>query len=70
MKDSGLTYDEVRGEDLEDLCAETGAASEDSLEDANEQVAHWGADESAVCGHLRHARADVMAMFAAVVGKP
>jgi hypothetical protein len=64
------TYDEVRNEDLEDLCAKAGAAGEDLLQEADQHVAHGSTDESAVGGHLGDARADIVAVLASVVGEP
>lgn len=46
------TYDQVAGEDLEDLSLQAGATSKDFLEDADEQVAQRRTDEHAVQGHL------------------
>lgn len=64
------TYDQVAGEDLEDLSLQAGATSKDFLEDADEQVAQRRTDEHAVQGHLGHPSAEVMPMFADIVRNP
>lgn len=33
-------------------------------------MAHWRADECAVCSHLGHSRAEVVAILAAIVREP
>ena len=63
-------YDQVARQDLEDLCAQAGTASEDLLEQIDQEVAHWCADEGSICRHLGHAGAEIMAMRAAVVREP
>ena len=65
-----MTHDEVGDEDLEDFSSKGGAVGEDSLEEADEEVAHGCRDEGAVSGHFGDAGGEVMAMFAAVVGEP
>ena len=64
------TYEKIACEDLEDLCAQAGTSSEDLLQQIDQEVTHWRADERAVRGHLGHARAEVVAILAAVVRKP
>ena len=62
-----VSYNQVRHDDLKNLSFQTGAASKDSLQHLDKEVTHWSADEGAVCSHLRHTGADVMAMFTAVM---
>jgi len=64
------TYDEVAGEDLEQLSLEAGAAGEDALEDADQHVAERRADQRAVDGHLGHARREVVPVLVAVLRDP
>ena len=64
------THDQVADEDLEDLGLQALATLEDLLQDADEEVAQGRADEGAVDGHLGHARGEVVAALAAVVGNP
>lgn len=66
----GNTYDQVADEDLEDLGLETGATSEDLLENADEDMAQRGGNEHAVERHLRDARAEVVAVLADIVSEP
>ena len=70
VKCGRAAYDQIADENLQDLGLEALAASEDLLEDADEDVAERGADEGAVQGHLGHARGEVVAVLAAVVGNP
>lgn len=65
-----FTYNEIADQDLQDLGLQTGAASKELLKDANQKVPQRCADESAVCCHLGHTRANVVAMLALVMGKP
>jgi hypothetical protein len=63
-------YNQVADEDLHNLGLETLAPAEHLLQDADEDVAERGADEGAVDGHLGHARREVVALLAPVVGDP
>lgn len=63
-----MTYDQVAGDDLQNLCAQARVAGEDALQDIDEKVAHWGADEGAVDGHLGYAAGEVAAVLADVAG--
>lgn len=63
-------YDQVAEENLQDLGLDAGAALEQLLQDADEDVAERGGDQGAVDGHLGHARGEVVAALAAVVGDP
>lgn len=63
------TYDQVADEDLENLCAQACAALEDLLQQIYKQRAERRADEGTVCGHLRHARREVVTILIAVLGK-
>lgn len=65
----GKTYNQVADQDLEDLSLETCAASEELLQDVDEDVAERRGDEHAVQGHLGNARAEVVAVLANIVGK-
>lgn len=64
------TYDQIADQDLQDLSLQAGPASEDLLKNANEEVAERGADEHAIEDHLGHARTEVMAVLADIVGDP
>lgn len=64
------TYDQVADEDLEDLGLQTGATSEDLLENADKDVAQRGGNEHAVERHLGDARAEVVAVLAHIVSEP
>jgi hypothetical protein len=65
-----VTYNQVAGEDLENLSPQARAASKHFLQKANQDVPHGSTDESAVDHHLRNPRANVVAMLAAVVREP
>lgn len=67
---SQWTHNQVAEEDLQDLGLEALAALEDLLQQADEDVAEGRADEGAVDGHLGHARGEVVARLAPVVGNP
>lgn len=64
------TYNQIADQDLQDLSLQAGPASEDLLENADEEMAERRSDKHAVKDHLRHAGAEVMAMLADVVGNP
>jgi hypothetical protein len=64
------TYNQIAEQDLKDLGLQTGPPRKDLLKNANENVAQGGADEHSVKRHLRHARAEVVAMLADIVGEP
>ena len=64
------TYHQVAGDDLKDLGLETCSAGKDPLEDADKSMAHRGADEGAINGHLGYSGAEVMAILAEVVSQP
>lgn len=63
----GKTYNEVTGEDLQELGLETRAAGEDALQDADEHVAQRRADQGAVERHLGDARGEVVPVLVAVL---
>lgn len=64
------TYNQVANENLKDLSLQTCASGEYLLKNADENVAEGRTDEHAVEGHLRNARAEVVAMLADIVGDP
>lgn len=64
------TYDEVANKDLEDLGLQAGAVGKHLLQYLDQQVAHWGTDESSVDGHLRHPGREVMAILVPVLSNP
>jgi hypothetical protein len=64
------TYDQVADEDLENLGLQASAASEDLLEDADEDVTQGRGNEHAVQRHLGDARAEVVAVLADIMGEP
>lgn len=66
----GDTYDQIADENLQDLSLQTGATSEDLLENADEDVTQRGGNEHAVQRHLGDARAEVVAVLADIVGEP
>lgn len=67
-REGQVTYDQVAGDDLQNLCAQARVAGKDALQDVDEEVAHGGADEGAVDGHLGHAAGQVAAVLADVAG--
>lgn len=66
----GKSYDQIADEDLKNLGSQTGPAFEEFLQDGDQDVTQWSADEGAVEGHLGYARAQVVAVFTAIVGDP
>lgn len=67
--EAGETYDQVADQDLEDLGLQAGAAGEDALQDADEDMAEGRGNEHAVQGHLRDAGGEVVAVLADIVGQ-
>jgi len=67
---SDRTYQQVAGEDLQDLGLDARPASEDPLQNSNEEVAQRGADEHSVEGHLGDAGAEVVTVLADIMGDP
>lgn len=64
------TYNQIADQDLQNLSLQAGPASENLLQNANEKMAEGRGNEHAVQEHLRHTGAEVMAMFADIVGDP
>jgi hypothetical protein len=64
------TYNQVADENLHDLRLQALATLEELLQDANQEVAEGRADQGAVNGHLGHARGEVVAALALVMGNP
>lgn len=64
------TYDQIADENLQHFGLETGSTGKDLLQNANEEMAQRRADEHPVQRHLGHARAEVVAVLADVVGDP
>lgn len=62
------TYDQIADKDLEDLCAQACAAFEDLLQQVYQQRTEGRADEGTVCGHLGHARREIVAILVAILG--
>ena len=67
---SRVTYDQVRDNDLHDLCLQARPSRKHLLKDGDHQVSQWSADEGAVYRHLRHAAGEVVTMLVAVFGNP
>ena len=67
---TGDSYNEVAGENLQDLGLQTRASGKDLLQDGDEEVAEWCANECAVQAHLGDSGVEVVAMLAAVVRDP
>lgn len=66
----GDTYDQIADENLKDLGFQAGPAFEEFLQDGDQDMTQWSADEGAVESHLGYARAEVVAVFTAIVGDP
>ena len=64
------TYNQIADENLQNLGTQAGAAREEPLQDPDQEVAQWRADERAVESHLGDPRVDVVAMLAAVARDP
>ena len=64
------TYHQVANNDLEDLGPQTGPACKQLLENADQDMAQRGADESTVRSHLRDSRSEVVAMLVPVLCNP
>ena len=65
-----LSYNEIAGEDLQNLGLQTRATSKELLQDADQDMSHRRADEGTIRRHLRHPRTDVVAMLALIMSKP
>ena len=63
------TYDQVADENLQDLGLQACPATENLLEEPDEEVTHGSADQGAVRGHLGHSRGEVVAMLVAILGE-
>jgi hypothetical protein len=63
-------YNQVAGEDLQDLSLCTGSASKGFLQDVDKEMAERGADKGTVDGHLGHTRGEVVAILVAVLCDP
>jgi hypothetical protein len=70
MSGRGYAYDQVAGEDLQDLGLETGSASKGFLQNVDEDVTERSADKGAVEGHLGDTRGEVVAILVAVLCDP
>lgn len=70
MTGRGDAYDQVAGEDLQDLGLETGPASKGFLQNVDEDVAERSADKSTVKSHLGDTRGEVVAILVAVLCDP
>lgn len=70
MIDRGYAYDQVAGEDLQDLGLKTGPASKGFLQDVDEDVAERSADKGTIEGHLGDTRSKVVAILVAVLCDP
>jgi len=66
----GNAYHQVTGNDLKDFSFETGSSRKNPLEHADEGMAHRRTDEGTINSHLGYPRAEVMAIFATVMGEP
>jgi hypothetical protein len=64
------TYNQVADEDLQDLGLHAGAALEQLLQHADEDVAQRSGHQSTVDGHLRYTRGEVVAALTPVMGDP
>ena len=70
MIDRGYAYDQVAGEDLQDLGLETGPASKGFLQNVDEDVAERSADKGTIESHLGDTRSKVVAILVAVLCDP
>ena len=64
------TYNQITDENLQDFRLQAGPSCKYLLQETDQDVAQWGADECAVDGHLGHPRAHVVAVPAAIVSDP
>ena len=65
-----LTHDKIADKYLQYLCLQASASGEEPLKDTDQDVSQWRANKCTVYCHLGHSRADVVAMFAAIMGDP
>lgn len=61
---------QIADENLENLSLQAGAAGEDLLKDADEDVTQGRGDKHAVQGHLRDARAEIVTVLADIMSEP
>lgn len=64
------TYHQVADKNLENLGLQAGSASEQALQDIDEDVAQGSADKGAIDGHLRNACGEVVAILVPVLCDP
>jgi len=64
------TYHKIADKDLENLRLQASPTREQSLQNADQDVAERRADKSTVCGHLGYPRGEVVAVLVAVFGDP
>jgi hypothetical protein len=64
------TYNQVADENLEDFGPQAGSAGKQLLEDVDQDVTQWCADESSICSHLRDSGREVMAILIAILCNP
>lgn len=70
IRQAQSTYHQIADENLHNLGLEALAPLEDLLQKADQDMAKGRADDGAVQGHLWHARSEIVARLAPVVGDP
>ena len=66
----GPMYNQVADKNLQDLRPQTRSTRKQPLQDPDQEMAQWRADERAVQGHFGDARVDVVSMLAAITRNP
>ena len=66
----GTAYNQVTGEDLQDLGLRAGSASKGALQNVDEDVSKGSANKGTVEGHLGHTRGEVVAILVPVLCDP
>ena len=65
-----LTHDKIADEYLQNLCLQARPSGEEPLKDTNQDVSQRRANKCTVYCHLGYSRADVVPVFAAIMGDP
>lgn len=65
-----MTYNEVAGENLQNLGAQASAVGEDLLQEPDEEMADGRAEEGTIDSHFGNPGSEVVAMLVAVLGQP
>ena len=65
-----LTHDQIADKYLQYLCLQARSSREEPLEDTNQDVSQRRANKCTVYCHFGHSRADIVAIFAVIMGDP